>query len=1006
MALFQKSVLNKYLNDLNREEVQKAFDLFKKYFHNAAIQTNIRDSKEEEYQEGFVRELFVNILGYTLKPQPDYNFVLEKKTEADATKSDGAILHNQNIIGVLELKDTSTIELDSIEKQVFGYKNKHRNCTYVITSNFEKIRFYINDAIDFEEFNLFQLSEERFAILYLCLHRQYIQKDVPLKMKLSSLTEEENVTKKLYADYSKFKKLLFSNIAEQNPQFDKLELFKKTQKLLDRFLFILFAEDRLLVPPNSVRVVLQDWEDLKVKYDEYKPLYDRFKKYFEYLNTGHQGKQYEIFAYNGGLFAKDEMLENIKIDDALLYQGCTQLSHYDFDSEIDVNILGHIFEHSLSEIEEVQAELEGKSVEKSKNKRKKEGIFYTPRYITKYIVENTLGELCKQKKEELKIIKQEFTPTKRKANKKQLLAKLDAYRDWLLQLTICDPACGSGAFLNQALDFLIAEHRTIDELKANLFGDALVLTDLDNDILEHNLFGVDINEDAVEIARLSLWLRTAKKGRKLCNLSNNIKCGNSIINDSSIAGKKAFNWKKEFEEVFEKDGFDVVIGNPPYGAKFNENEKEFFKKSFKTSTEGKIDSYRIFFEKAFALTRLNGLISYITPNTFLYNIQSTPLRRHILANLTITDAVELRKNIFEDAPDVVPVILVLLNQKNKEYSFRARVALHDKKYKDLNTDSWLIDQKISLSSLLSDPELKINLRSSIDFQLTKQKIEENPILDDFFYLKQGTKPYGVKENKVNELLSNIQIDKTWERAINGRNIGRYFIEKEDLFVQRSNQLHSVLSKKVVEGEKIYFQRMRKISLFPRVVSCYEKEEIHGLYTCSVIYKKSGEIDLKYLLCILNSYLINLWYKYSDTDIEIKLASVKKIPIPKISNEAQYPFIDLADVMLSKNKELQQAKQQLLQLLQNKYERVSISKKLEDWPLLSFTEFLKELNKQKIKLTLSEQADWMEYFEEGKTKVNAIQKIINDTDKEIDQMVYKLYDITEEEIKIIEAQKNI
>ena len=378
MALFQKSVLKKYLNDLNKEQLQNGWESFKKYFHNPTIQANIRDSKEEEYQEGFVRELFVNILGYTLKPQPNYNFVLEKKTEADATKSDGAILRDDKIIAVLELKDTSITQLDKIEKQVFGYKNKHRHCVYVITSNFEKIRFYINDAIDFEEFNLFELTEERFSVLYLCLQQQFIKDDVPLKMKQVSLAEEENVTKKLYADYSQFKNQLFRNIAKLNLQFNKLELFKKTQKLLDRFLFILFAEDRLLVPPNSVREVLQQWEDLKTKYDEYKPLYDRFKKYFDYLNTGHQGKQYEIFAYNGGLFAKDEILDNIQIDDKLLYEGCKRLSHYDFDSEIDVNILGHIFEHSFLKLKKCRLNWKGGQLKKQKPKEKRRNILYTP----------------------------------------------------------------------------------------------------------------------------------------------------------------------------------------------------------------------------------------------------------------------------------------------------------------------------------------------------------------------------------------------------------------------------------------------------------------------------------------------------------------------------------------------------------------------------------------------------------------------------------------------------
>ena len=123
--------------------------------------------------------------------------------------------------------------------------------------------------------------------------------------------------------------------------------FKKSQKLLDRFLFLFFAEDRFLLPPNSVRLILDDWEQL-IERDVEVPLYNRFKKYFGYLNTGFKGKRYDVFPYNGGLFKPDEVLDNIVIDDTLLFNHTKKLSEYDFESEVDVNILGHIFENSLN----------------------------------------------------------------------------------------------------------------------------------------------------------------------------------------------------------------------------------------------------------------------------------------------------------------------------------------------------------------------------------------------------------------------------------------------------------------------------------------------------------------------------------------------------------------------------------------------------------------------------------------------------------------------------------
>ncbi len=171
MPLFQQSVLKKYIGDLDKQQLQTAWQLFQQHFLHTAIQQNIRNSKEEEYQEGFVRDLFVNVLGYTLNPQPDFDFELEKKSVTDATKSDGAILLNGDVVGVIELKDTATADLDKVSNQAFGYKHKHKNCVYVITSNFEQLRLYINDATEFEEFNLFTLTQERFALLYLCLQK-------------------------------------------------------------------------------------------------------------------------------------------------------------------------------------------------------------------------------------------------------------------------------------------------------------------------------------------------------------------------------------------------------------------------------------------------------------------------------------------------------------------------------------------------------------------------------------------------------------------------------------------------------------------------------------------------------------------------------------------------------------------------------------------------------------------------------------------------------------------
>ena len=356
--------------------------------------------------------------------------------------------------------------------------------------------------------------------------------------------------------------------------------------MLDRFLFVFFAEDKGLLQPNTVISIIAQWEKLKAL-DEYQPLYSRFKKHFGYLNSGYKSAEFDVFAYNGGLFAPDEILDSLEISDNLLEVHTRLMSHYDYDTDIDTNILGHIFEHSLNEIDEIMFESSkgfqplvndgngnrgkglkplGETSEKPITKRKKDGIFYTPKYITKYIVQQTVGELCRKQKITLSLDNETlsnngFQPIAKK-ERKQYLDKIAEYRAWLLQITILDPACGSGAFLNEALEFLIAEHRNIDTMQATLFGDALTMNDNVTEILENNIFGVDINEESVEIARLALWLRTAKVGRKLNDLSGHIKCGNSLISDPEVAGDLAFDWYRQFPTVFQlkdKRAFHIVL---------------------------------------------------------------------------------------------------------------------------------------------------------------------------------------------------------------------------------------------------------------------------------------------------------------------------------------------------------------------------------------------------------------------------------------------------------------
>lgn len=200
MALFQASVLNSHLAQLEQASLDKAYKKYQNYFWNTTIQDNIKTAKEEQYQATFLNELFVNILDYTLFPNPNPNLTTEFKNEKNARKADGAILKNDTAIGVIELKGTKTKDLESIRRQAFDYKANQKGCVYVITSNFEKLRFYINDATEFEEFDLFSLTQDRFNLLYLCLQKDKLLSNVPLQIKEASIAKEEEITKAFYKD--------------------------------------------------------------------------------------------------------------------------------------------------------------------------------------------------------------------------------------------------------------------------------------------------------------------------------------------------------------------------------------------------------------------------------------------------------------------------------------------------------------------------------------------------------------------------------------------------------------------------------------------------------------------------------------------------------------------------------------------------------------------------------------------------------------------------------------
>ena len=1020
ITMFQKSIIEKYLSKLDANLLHEKYEKYCANYKNENKIANIRAIKEEQYQEGFIRDVFCSVLNYTIKPEPDYNILTELKNETknknNARKSDGAICEENNesrVRAVIELKGTDTTDLDTVARQAFDYKSHHENCNYAIVCNFERLRLYVETQIEFIEFNLFTLTFEDFCILYLLLELNQLKNDIPLKLKHETLSEEKQITDNFYADYSTFKRSLFEDMIEKNPQTDKLVLFKKTQKILDRILFILFCEDRGLLPANSVMGIIGDYQKLKeMGYGQ--PLYSVFKTYFDRIDKGYKSESdstKNIFAYNGGLFKPDETLDNLTVGDDVLFIHSKRLADYDFESQISVDILGRIFENSLTEIEEVQKEIEAeKSGEKVEinniGKRKKDGVFYTPEYITKYIVENTIGKLCEQQRAKLNISDEEVAKAQTKKQKDTLNAALHEYQKWLFSLKILDPACGSGAFLTAALTQLKTEHRRVFDFLHAINNDSMMFEEYsDNSILENNLYGVDINEESVEITKLSLWLHTAQKDRKLTTLNGKIKCGNSLIDDSAIAGEKAFKWEEEFPEVFAKGGFDVVIGNPPYVdiKQLNPNDVKYFFSKYKTC-ENRINLYSIFIEKAYSLLTEKGVLSFINPNSLLVNSSYQKLRELILADLY--EIIKLPDGVFKDAN--VETMIFMLQKNSTEENVNCLIFKRNDIITEIKTNSEFFIGKNEWKKNGSIFNLYVS--SSILSILAKIEKSKKHLIEiaDF---SLGITPYDKYKGHSEDVIKNrkfhssTKIDESYKPLIDGSNIIRFFVSStEKEYIKYGDWLGAKREERFFTEPRIIVRQIVSGNP-PRIYAGYTEQPLYFTQIGFSIISK-GAINNKTLLCILNSDLMNFYHKFKFLDLEkdifqkVLIANCKEFPIPEISLEAQQPFIALADKMLTLNETLQKKSTNFLKVVKQTFALEKISTKLETFYNLDFDGFMKEL---KQKVTPKTKLEWLEVFEETKKSLQEIQSQIAATDKEINALVYKLYDLTEEEIKIVEGR---
>lgn len=590
---------------------------------------HLPEYKETSVDTQFLDQLFGEGLGYRVKTTSPDEWQLEHKISVKGVGIADAALGEfpqAEPSVMIELKGAMT-DLDrdrsngrTAVQQCWDYLNAIPACAWGIVSNFRTIRLYHREkgTLSYEEFALQELRKrERFDEFYCLfergglLHSRLGQQPRALNLLRKTAERQKEVGDDLYKAYQWRRLELIEHLMREEGK-DLDEAIRIAQKLLDRIIFIAFCEDRELLPEKTLETTQAE---IRTYSRAKNPAWEAFLDLFTAIDKGAKGKR-EITAFNGGLFADDAAINSLQLESAKWTDAFVSFGKYDFSEEVNVEVLGHIFERSITELEKlrvgglfalsantekgepsVNGSAKGSKKKAGKTKpsddasplskmpksaqRKRFGIYYTPPAFTGLLVERTVDALVQQRFDALANKHKVNPEARRNQNPDKLLAYWTDCLEQLKAVTVCDPACGSGAFLIRAYEALDAHYKTVVHALAGAGLSALEVAKLEDAIpdliLKRNLYGVDLSHEAVEITQLALWIRSARVGKTLADLSHHIVRGNSLVSDPAV-DPHALDWHKTFPEIFGDGGpggFSCVIGNPPW-ERVKVQDREFF----------------------------------------------------------------------------------------------------------------------------------------------------------------------------------------------------------------------------------------------------------------------------------------------------------------------------------------------------------------------------------------------------------------------------------------------
>jgi len=856
------------------------------------------------------------------KGRPDYNFRIDGKTQFFVeAKAPHEKLGKNHIL------------------QAKGYGYQEPDVWFVALTNFEEFHLYktakkpdpkhpeldrvfscVLNTTPTEETinNLWMLSKEEVSAGSLNKVLGKVSKKIPLD-------------ETLLADLTKWRESLAKNAKNRNHDLDEVSLNEVVQIFLDRLIFIRIAEDLDIRTAGELENILSQWKGAK-----HKTLYSMLDILFSKVND----------ELNGELFKDKPLLNKNTFDDERMAEVIEGLSPYNF-ATIGVDILGQIYERYLGKTIIVSAARA--RVDDKPEVRKAGGVYYTPKYIVDYIVKNTVGRLIEGKSPE----------------------ELSGFR-------VLDPACGSGSFLLGAyqclLDYCLNWYVTHKPEKFPnkiwKYGDVWRLTALEKKrILKENIYGVDIDGQAVEITMMSLYIKSLEGEshetlarqkqlsmsfeKTLPYLDTNIKCGNSLIGPDYFTEKllpdheemrriNAFDWETQFPDAMKAGGFDCVIGNPPYGATFNKNEAEYFQTKYRVFSGAK-DVYACFIEAGIRKLNRKGAISFIVPSAWLGGPKYESLRKMFLS-YKIENIILLPFDIFKDAyvdttifavSGIKPtsshkVLTYVFNKKEK----LTNIELSKKDYNSIYQKSW---RKTENSKFILDS------KDVYLFEIINNRFKMK--FSDYLQIKRG-----VLFDK--QHLTNRRTSVNSFRYFEG-DVYRYQInvtaKKWIGFDDRMKERPKVLI--WFEGPRILLRRL--VNRRYRIMATYTEDAFITNKNLYSILPINNGIHIFVILALLNSKLISHMYinqvsqARKDDFPQVTIKDILALPFPEIKEKKSHDrLVMLVGQMLELHKRLNDIKSERDREI---YER----------------------------------------------QIGAI-------DRKIDQVVYELYGLTEKEIGIVEG----